>query len=187
MRLHNELQLLQSSMSYVRQAVAAVDYPLTGHQMRKRPPNLHTMHINSETTTAAVATTSSTVTVTTLGSMCTFLASKLFLLLTFFSLFPLLPFAASLLGQSHRQAYLLSNSIGNNFSDHDTKIDSMSSLFGNLIDMSNQAAEMCPQNAARNDTDNNNKPTSRPVNQPNKKPKNNKLYNNIRDQPLCRS
>jgi len=42
----------------------------------------------------------------------------------------------------------------NNFSGHDTKIDSMSSLFGSLIDMSNQAAEMCPQNAASNDTDN---------------------------------
>jgi len=30
----------------------------------------------------------------------------------------------------------------------------MSSLFGSLIDMSNQAAEMCPQNAASSDTDN---------------------------------
>jgi len=63
------------------------------------------------------------------------------------------------------QAYLLSDSSNwatdqptnrptNNFSGHDTKIDSMSSLFGSLIDMSNQAAEMCPQNAASSDTDN---------------------------------
>lgn len=76
MRLHNEwpllplLPMLQSSMSCVSQAVAAVDYPLTGHQMRKRPPNLHTMHINPITAEAtAAATTSSTVTVTTLGSV----------------------------------------------------------------------------------------------------------------------
>lgn len=53
--------------------VAAVDYPLTGHQMRKRPPNLHTMHINPTTTT-----TTTTVSTATAEAMCTFVATGFF-------------------------------------------------------------------------------------------------------------
>lgn len=70
MRSYNELQPVEVDVKVVPSipvpalaptpasapAPAAVDYPLTGHQLRKRPPNLHTMHINR----MATATTSST-------------------------------------------------------------------------------------------------------------------------------